>query len=154
MDLYVKQGTDYHKIEDREKARDALRSIAFPTATDPHGVVALLDSYAKDVQENLIVIILNAMKKVTKVVPITRGLLDGAQVHPREIFAPAIEARAHCIVVAHNHPSGDVAPSREDRDATRKLVEAGKILGIPVVDHVIVGSLGGYYSFHENNSIN
>ena len=70
---------------------------------------------------------------------ISRGLLDSAPVHPREVFAPAISHAAAAVILAHNHPSGDPTPSSEDLRVTRQLVEASRILGIRVIDHVIIG---------------
>ena len=72
-------------------------------------------------------------------VEVSRGLLDASLVHPREVFRPAIQASSAAIVLAHNHPSGDVTPSEEDLSVTRQLVEAGRVLGIRVLDHVILG---------------
>ena len=70
---------------------------------------------------------------------VTKGLLDASLVHPREVFRTAIAKSAASIVLAHNHPSGDVTPSMEDICITRQLVEAGKVVDIKVLDHVIVG---------------
>lgn len=80
------------------------------------------------------------------------GSLIDAPVHCREVFAPAIARRSAAIIVAHNHPSGDCTPSTADNAVTRQLFEAGKILGIPVLDHIIVGGTG-YYSYQENNKL-
>ncbi|MFH2203210.1 MAG: DNA repair protein RadC [Elusimicrobiota bacterium] len=77
------------------------------------------------------------------------GTLTASLVHPREVFAPALERSAAAVLVAHNHPSGNPHPSGEDRAATRRLVQAGGILGIPLVDHVVV-SEHRYYSFREH----
>lgn len=74
--------------------------------------------------------------------------MTASLVHPREVFRDAIVKGAAAIIVAHNHPSGDEAPSREDRETTRRLQEAGRIIGIPVLDHVIVAR-GGSFSFRE-----
>jgi DNA repair protein RadC len=76
------------------------------------------------------------------------GILNENLVHPREVFEPAIQCSAAQIIVAHNHPSGDVDPSEEDIAVTGKLKEAGRILGIEILDHVIV-SQSGYLSFKE-----
>ena len=76
------------------------------------------------------------------------GVLDGSLVHPREVFASAVRERAAAVILLHNHPSGDPAPSAEDREVTRRLRSAGGILGIPVLDHVIVGD-GAFFSFRE-----
>lgn len=75
------------------------------------------------------------------------GTVNSSMVHPREVFSNAIINRAAGVFVAHNHPSGDPSPSNEDIQITKRLIEAGKIIGIPVVDHVIVSSIDTYNSF-------
>ena len=79
---------------------------------------------------------------------ITRGTLNSSLVHPREVFCAAIVARAAFVILCHNHPSGDPNPSPDDRKVTEQLVAAGRILDIPVHDHVIIGE-GAYCSFAE-----
>ena len=79
---------------------------------------------------------------------ISRGTLSSSLVHPREVFAPALVRRAAAIVVAHNHPSGDPEPSADDRTTTRRLQRAGRLLGIELLDHVVVGA-GRFSSFLE-----
>lgn len=81
---------------------------------------------------------------------ITRGILNGSLVHPREVFRAAITDAAAGIVVIHNHPSGDPTPSDEDRAVTKQLADAGKLLNIPLYDHVVVGA-DSYFSFAEAN---
>ncbi len=76
------------------------------------------------------------------------GTLTASLVHPREVFAPALERGAASVIVAHNHPSGDRRPSAEDRSATQRLAEAARILGIGLTDHVLVTDTG-YFSFRE-----
>ncbi|TWU06038.1 RadC family protein [Stieleria varia] len=71
---------------------------------------------------------------------ITRGTLDASLVHPREVFRPAIRDMAAAVILVHNHPSGDPTPSREDHQVTQRLTEAGKLLGITVLDHIVVAS--------------
>lgn len=89
---------------------------------------------------------------------VSRGLLNASLVHPREVFKDAIRASAAAVIVAHNHPSGDPSPSAEDLAITRQLVEAGRIIGIPVMDHVILGrpagSAPGYFSVREAGLVN
>jgi DNA repair protein RadC len=80
------------------------------------------------------------------------GTLESSLVHPREVFKGALLSSAGSIVIVHNHPSGDPAPSQEDREVTRRLVEAGKLLGVPVLDHVIIGE-SSYYSFRETGEL-
>lgn len=79
---------------------------------------------------------------------ISRGTLSASLVHPREVFAPALQRRAAAVLVAHNHPSGDPEPSAEDRTTTRRLQRAGRLLGIELLDHIVIGS-GSFQSFLE-----
>lgn len=79
---------------------------------------------------------------------VSSGILDGSLIHPREVFAAAVRERAAAVILVHNHPSGDPSPSEQDREVTRRLRSAGGILGIPVIDHVILGD-GAFYSFRE-----
>lgn len=98
--------------------------------------------------EQFVVIFLNAKHHVTGMEKISEGSLNATIVHPREVFGVAVEHRAAAIIVGHNHPSGDPKPSSEDRTLTKTLKEAGKIIGIPLLDHVIIGD-GRYYSFSD-----
>jgi DNA repair protein RadC len=79
---------------------------------------------------------------------VSRGTLDSTLVHPREVFKAALLANAAAIVLSHNHPSGDPSPTSDDLEVTRRLVAAGEILGILVLDHIVVGD-GCYFSFKE-----
>ena len=90
-------------------------------------------------QESFHVISLNAKNIMINRHMITLGLVDSAPVHPREVFRPAISDSASTVVLVHSHPSGDPTPSTEDLKVTRQLIEAGNILGIKVIDHVIIG---------------
>jgi DNA repair protein RadC len=98
--------------------------------------------------EEFHVLALGAQSQVQADLLITRGLLNSALVHPREVFRAAIAEAAAGIIVVHNHPSGDPTPSAEDRVVTRQLVEAGRLLDVPVFDHVVVGG-DRYVSFAE-----
>ncbi|APF18635.1 RadC family protein [Caldithrix abyssi] len=100
-------------------------------------------------QEVFYVILLNNNLERIQDFRITQGTLDASLVHPREVFNPAIRYLAKGIIVLHNHPSGQKRPSQADIDITRKLVESGKILDIPVYDHVII-TQDDYFSFKEN----
>lgn len=95
-------------------------------------------------------ITLNGNHKIIDVHIITKGLVNRVLVHPREVFRPVLLDNATAIVVAHNHPSGNLEPSREDKDITNRLKEAGELLGIRVIDHLIFSS-NGYRSMLENN---
>jgi len=103
-------------------------------------------------QEHFMTLLLDGRHRVLRESQISLGTLTASLVHPREVFRPAITAAAAALVLAHNHPSGDPAPSAEDMRVTRRLVEAGEVIGIRVVDHVIVAE-EGFYSFQENGKI-
>jgi DNA repair protein RadC len=98
--------------------------------------------------EEFHVAILDAQHRLERDVTITRGLLTSSLVHPREVFREAIAERAAALILVHNHPSGDPTPSADDRLVTEQLVAAGKLLDIPVHDHIIIGR-GRYVSFAE-----
>lgn len=98
--------------------------------------------------EEFHVILLDAQHRVIKTVMMTRGLLNSSLVHPRETFRAAIRDGAAAVVLAHNHPSGDPTPSAEDRSVTEQLIAAGRLLDIPVHDHIVIGA-GRYVSFAE-----
>ena len=83
---------------------------------------------------------------------ISQGTLTASLVHPREVFRPALRDAAAAVVLVHNHPSGDPTPSREDREITQRLAEAGELLGIPVLDHVVVAERG-YASLREDGAL-
>ena len=92
--------------------------------------------------EEFHVLLLNARHEVMRRVLVSRGSLNASIVHPREVFRPAILASAASIVLVHNHPSGDPEPSEEDLAITRRLAQAGELLGIAVLDHVIIAKQG------------
>lgn len=93
---------------------------------------------------------LNGAHEVIETRVVTIGILNRTIVHPREVFADPIADRAAAIIVAHNHPSGQLEPSEEDIIITRRLSEVGELLGITLLDHLILGSKGGYSSFAES----
>ena len=98
--------------------------------------------------EEFHVAVLDAQHCLERDITVTRGILNASLVHPREVFREAIAERAAAVVLVHNHPSGDPAPSDDDRAVTEQLVAAGRLLDIPVYDHVIIGR-GRYTSFAE-----
>jgi DNA repair protein RadC len=119
-----------------------------PMVRDTGDVLPLIQSLARKKQEYFICITLNGGNRLLSKRIVTIGLLDQALVHPREVFAGAIEERAAKIIVAHNHPAGDNSPSREDVKVTENLAKAASILGIEFLDHIIV-TTSGYFSFRE-----
>jgi DNA repair protein RadC len=90
-------------------------------------------------REQFQVLLLDRKNRVMRAVMVSQGSLTASVVHPREVFNPAIRDSAAAVIFVHNHPSGDPQPSQEDRVLTTRLAEAGKLLGIQVLDHIIVG---------------
>jgi DNA repair protein RadC len=90
-------------------------------------------------KEHVVALLLDGKNRVIREVPISEGSLNQSIVHPREVFNPAVRDSAAAIILIHNHPTGDPSPSREDLELTRRLKEAGELMGIRVLDHVIIG---------------
>ncbi len=128
------------------KRVDASRKIT--CGKDAH---AILDAYGlpQRAQENFVVIYLNTKHACLAVQTVAVGSLGGVEVHPREVFRGAAIAGAAAVILAHNHPSGDTTPSTEDVTITQRLKQAGDLLGIPVLDHIIVAQGGSYISLAE-----
>lgn len=117
----------------------------------PADVAQELKDIVSHKKEHLIIFYLDPRLQQIKRETVSIGLLESSLVHPREVFESAILHTASSIIVAHNHPSGDVNPSESDRVATERLVRAGKILGIEVLDHIIV-TVGGFISLRESGA--
>jgi len=113
-----------------------------------HDVLPLIMPIADKKQEHFLCLSLNGANEVIGNRVVTVGLLNSSQVHPREVFADVISDRAAFVILAHNHPSGVLKPSPEDITINQQMVEAGKILGIAVLDHIII-TPKGYLSFKE-----
>ncbi len=121
---------------------DRLRSAA--TAS------TILHTYLADVdREHFVILLLDQKNQVIGVNTVSMGSLTASIVHPREVFKAAILSNAASLICGHNHPSGDPQPSKEDRTLTTRLVEAGKLLGIAVLDHIIIGGEGRFFSFAD-----
>ncbi len=115
----------------------------------PRDVFELVRGIVQDAdREYFLAITLDTKNRVTGVNVVSIGDLNSSLVHPREVFKLAILASAAAIIVAHNHPSGDATFSAEDKEVTRRLTEAGKILGIEVLDHIVIGD-GTWASMKE-----
>lgn len=108
----------------------------------PEDLLGRLSYMKYESQEHLVVVTLNSANYVIGVHEVTTGLVNQTPVHPREAFVKAVEDRAVAVIFAHNHPSGSTAPSPEDYAVTRILCAAGKIMQIPVIDHIIIGKSG------------
>jgi DNA repair protein RadC len=116
-------------------------------------VVKALQAKIKDkAKEHFKLILLNTRNKIIGISTVSIGTLDSSLVYPREVFKEAIAHNAYSVILAHNHPSGDPEPSEDDMTITSRLIEAGKILGIEVTDHVII-SKNGFFSFKEKGLI-
>ncbi len=113
-----------------ERAIDVLRQFIGPTD-----------------REHLVVMLLDHRGAILGVHTVSIGTMTVSLVHPLEVFKPAIMSRAAALILCHNHPSGVARPSSQDRNTTRRIAQAGKLLCIPLVDHIILGE--GYFSFRE-----
>lgn len=121
--------------------------------TEPKVVFELMNSKLANLTvEEFHIVILNRKNIVLKTELVTRGILDSSLVSPREIFKIAIDNRAASIILVHNHPSGNLEPSKEDIKVTEQFYQAGKILEIPVLDHIIIAN-NSYTSFLERNLV-
>ena len=115
----------------------------------PRDIVELFAPRLEDLPvEEFHVAVLDSQHRLERDIMVTRGILNSSLVHPREVFRQAIAERAAAIILVHNHPSGDPTPSADDRVVTEQLVAAGRLLDIPVHDHIVVGR-GRYTSFAE-----
>lgn len=112
---------------------------AVPRIREPEDVVRLFAARLRDLAvEEFHLLALDSQSQVLREVMVTRGLLNSSLVHPREVFRHAIAEAAAGIIVVHNHPSGDPTPSAEDQSVTRQLIAAGRLLDLPLYDHVII----------------
>jgi len=132
-----KPSTWYVQIRTPLQVREAPDEIR--CCRTPADASRLLPNYGNLDRELFCTVLLNGKNNVINVVETTHGLADASLVHPREVFREAIRQNALAVVLLHNHPSGDPTPSAEDIRITRQLIEAGRIIDIKVMDHIIVG---------------
>ncbi len=119
--------------------------------SSPDSIAALFMDRLRDKKKEFFkILLLNSKADVISIEDMAVGDLSHAIVHPREVFSIAVRKSAAAVIVVHNHPSGSPAPSRDDIETTKKLAEAGELLGIRVLDHIIIGD-GRYCSFREKN---
>lgn len=154
---------DFMSVDGIGSAKAALIDAAFEFVrrrikpeglkiTFPVDILPLIQHYSDRKQEHFLGISVNGANEVMNIRVITIGLVNKTQIHPREVFADALADRASAIIVAHNHPSGSLQPSPEDIRITGQLKEAGSILGVPLLDHIIFSSRG-YYSLAEHSEL-
>ncbi|GAB4143895.1 MAG: DNA repair protein RadC [Patescibacteria group bacterium] len=126
-----------------------LESEFLPEIQSTRQALTHLTELSRYRKEYLVVLYLNAKCQLIHKEDISVGILNASLIHPREVFEPAIRHSCCSLILSHNHPSGDPQPSPEDRKVTEQLVEAGKVIGIEVLDHLIVGK-NSYFSFLEH----
>jgi DNA repair protein RadC len=153
---YLCRGAEAPLMMRRTYSRVAL-SLVRETTPAPYmatgaDVASLLRQlpFADDPREHFIAIYLDGRHRVMAVHTVSVGGPTAASVHPREVFGPALQLAASAIVMAHNHPSGDPVPSRDDKLITDRLREVGLLVGIEVLDHIIIGT-NSYFSFADES---
>jgi DNA repair protein RadC len=122
--------------------------------SSPSDVIKLIKPFFDCLdREKFLVIYLNTKNEPNAIHTVSIGSLNSSIVHPREVYKGAIMTNAAAVIFAHNHPSGNPSPSKNDKEITNRLIEAGEILGIKILDHIIIGGQENYYSFKEHNII-
>lgn len=119
-----------------------------PTISAPRDILPIIADIKDHRKEHFVALFLNGRNQVIRREDVSIGSMSQTLVHPREVFAPAVGSAASAVVLAHNHPSGEVNPSQHDLELTRRMVQAGEIMGIEVLDHVIIASRA-FLSFKE-----
>lgn len=156
QDLLSIEGLEVEKAATVIACMQLARRYFFPerraVETPVEAYKLLLQNYSNRQEENFVCIMLNAAQEVLRIREISRGSVNRAIIQPREVFVYAINDRATAIIVAHNHPSGNVLPSEEDFAVTKRLLQVGKIIGIPLLDHIIFAD-ENYFSFTENGKM-
>ena len=138
---------------------ELLKELQALEAAEPISIIkhpgdlnVILLKYAYKPVEYFLCVTLNGMYEIINIHKISKGLANRTLVHPREVFIPAIKDHAIAVILAHNHPSGNPDPSKEDREITERLKQAGEIIGINVLDHIII-SKRDTYSFSEHDEL-
>ena len=125
------------------REEDLNYALVVNKISNPMDIVTLLEDLGlgAEAEEVFMILCLNTKNKVVGVFEVSRGTISSSMVHPREVFKRALLCNATSIILAHNHPSGDPTPSREDIEMTKRLAEAGELLGVKVLDHIIIGDV-------------
>lgn len=131
----------------RRRIKPEGAKIQTPADLLPH-----VQHYADRKQEHFLCASINGANEILNIRVVSIGLIDRTPVHPREVFADALADRASAVIVAHNHPSGPLTPSSADIEATKQIKQAGQIVGIELLDHIIFNRQG-YYSFLEEGCL-
>jgi DNA repair protein RadC len=122
-----------------------------PAIGSPRDALLMLDGLRVARREQVVVLLLDARHRPIKLETVAVGTINASRLQPRDVFGPALRSDAVAVIIGHNHPSGDPAPSRADRVVTAALRSAGALLGVPVLDHLIVARRG-HHSFRETES--
>ena len=136
-------------MEERELEEIYVNEIKIGESKDGFYEMRDIRGWSKEV---FVALYLDTKARIISREILSVGILDSAVIHPREVFRNAISRNAYSVIIVHNHPSGDCLPSVEDKEATRQIKEAGKIIGIKLLDHVIV-SKDNFYSFSDKNEM-
>ncbi|MCB0651501.1 MAG: JAB domain-containing protein [Saprospiraceae bacterium] len=137
----------YNKVnaKDRPQLKSSFDAYEVLAANWDEGTISLYEEFY--------ILLLDRGNRVMGRYLVSQGGLTGTVVDPKMIFAAALKGRAASIILAHNHPSGNLKPSKADKNLTRNLIQAGKFLEIPVLDHLILAPDGGYYSFADEGEM-
>lgn len=120
--------------------RDGSQGSNIKKLNNPEDAVPIIEAYLEGAdREHFIALLLDTKNQLIGINTVTTGTLNSAIIHPREVFKPAVLSNAAAILIAHNHPSGDPNPSREDIELTNRLIKAGEIMGIAILDHIVIG---------------
>lgn len=138
-------------VKESSRIYDVEGKISSPL--DVKNYIEEIFRLSNQAEEVMVMLVLDIKNNVIGAFEVSRGSLNASIVHPREVFKRALLLNGASIILAHNHPSGDTTPSKEDIKTTRRLVEGGDILGINVLDHLIIGDNGRYISLKEMNLI-
>jgi DNA repair protein RadC len=139
-------------VFEREVIRENAPSyLKFKRFTSPHQIYETFSELRRETKEHFISLHLDGKNRIICFDRVSVGSLNQSIIHPREVFKAAIHSSAAAILLMHNHPSDDPSPSREDIEITRRLKEAGELLSIRVLDHIIIGE--GYFSFAEQGML-
>lgn len=132
----------------------ALRSQVFQLETPKSAAQFISRKIKNEAQENFVVLCLNTRNEVVHYCPVTKGTVSQSLVHPREVLLPVLQSGSTAFMIAHNHPSGSLNPSMDDDKVTKELKQAGELIGIQLLEHIIVAfGTSGYYSYKEEGRI-
>ena len=139
-------------LSELSKRISTLKTERIKISSPNDAAVVMMEEMRYYKKEYFKIILLDTKNNILKVSEISVGSLNSSIVHPREVFAEAIVNSSSSIILVHNHPSGEPEPSNEDIALTNRLAECGKIIGIKIIDHIIIGD-GIFYSFKEEGLI-